>query len=452
MYDVIVIGAGFGGYEVARLLGKAGKKVCIIDKDNLKIGGTCLNEGYIPANNFLKSATMIKKIKHLNTNKILSQNQSINLSALQSNTTQLIDTLKIGINIKLKKAKVDIKYGVASFIDKNSIKITNENEEIIKATNIIIATGSTHKEHPILKLKDDIIISSKEAFTLKNIPKSILIIGGGAIGCKFATFFNALKSKVDIAEFTPKLLPLEDEDISRTLKRELEKEGIGIYLNANITKYDLKDKNIEITMDIKGKEKVLNYDIVLVSIGRNPNTKGLDTKAINLEMDDKFIKVDEFLRVSKYPNIYAIGDVIKTPALAHMAYYEAKCVSTHILSNDICKKAYIPLVTFCKPQIPSVGENEKTLKNNNIDYAIKKQFFKSSGKAKIKGDDSGFVKILYKKDSQQILGASIIGNEATEIIHELLIAIKSNLIILDFQKMIFAYPTLNKNIYEAVNL
>ena len=452
MYDVIVIGAGPGGYEVASLLSKADKSVCIIDKDDSRIGGTCLNEGCIPAKNFLESASFIKKMDYFNANGLISQTQNINLSALQSSTVQLIDTLRVGINTKLKKAKVDIKYATASFVDEHSIKITNDKEEIIKATNIIIATGSVHREHPLLGLKDELIISSKEAFTLTNIPKSILIVGGGAIGCEFATFFNALKSKVDIAEFTPALLPLEDDDIARTLKRELEKEGISIHLNANVTKCDVKENKVEITMDVKGKEKILNYDVVLVSIGRNPNTDGLNTKAINLEMDGNFIKVDEHLRTSKYSNIYAIGDVIKTPALAHMAYYEAKCASNHIISNDISKKACVPSVTFCKPQVASVGETEKTLKNDGVDYAIKKQFFKSSGKAKIKGDDSGFIKILYKKENEQILGASIIGNEATELIHELLIAIESNLTISDLQEIIFAHPTLSESIYEAVNL
>ncbi len=448
MYDVIVIGAGPAGYEVATLLANEGKNVCIIEENDKQIGGTCLNEGCIPAKNFLESATFVKKMKYFKSCGVNATLDNFDINTLKTSTNELMDTLRVGIQSKLKKANVSIKYGMATFITANKISIGTEE---IEAKNIIIASGSIHKEHLLLPLKNDKIISSKEAFTLKSLPKSILIVGGGAIGCEFATFFNSLGTKVDIAEYTNQLLPSEDEDIAKALKREFEKQSIKIHLNTKIKSHNIQKENIEIVMDIKEKEKIEHYEMVLVSIGRVPNTKNLNTEAINLNIDNNFIEVHKNFQSTSHNNIYAIGDVIKTPALAHVAYYEAKCATNHIINNTPSKDSHIPFVTFCQPQVASVGKNEKTLKQENTPYKIKKQFFKLSAKAKIKGDDSGFVKILYDEQTNQILGASIIGNDATELIHQLLIAINSKLTIKNLQDMIFAHPTISESIFEALS-
>lgn len=449
MYDCIVIGAGPSGYEVASLLAQGDKSVCIIDKNEAGVGGTCLNEGCVPAKNFLETATYVKKSSYFAQCGVDISINGFNIEKLKENTNCLITELKQGILTKLKKAKVEIKYGTASFVSENSIKV---GDEVITAKNIIIASGSSHRNHPLLELKEDKIISSKEVFTLKELPKSVLIVGGGAIGCEFATFFNSLGTSVEIAEFTPRLVPIEDDDIARTLKRELEKQNIKVQVNANVTSYEIKNDEVEVTIDLGKKQEVKTFDKILVSIGRVPNTSSLDLHNANIKEDRGFVEVDANLQSISNKNVYAIGDVIKTPALAHVAYYEAKRVAQIILEKEVMsEKAIFPSVTFCSPQIASIGESERVLKEKAVDFKVKKLFFKANGKAKIKGDDSGFVKIIHESNRGLILGAAIIGNDATELIHEFLVAINANLTIEDLSKMIFAHPTLSESILDALD-
>jgi dihydrolipoamide dehydrogenase len=442
MYDIVVIGAGPAGYEVAFLLANDKKKVCIIDKDISNIGGTCLNEGCVPAKNFLESSLYLKKNNYFKSCGVNLEFKSFDINKLQQQTTNLISTLKNGIMANFKKNKIDIKYGVASFLDEKTIQINDK--ETIKAQKIIIASGSKHKNHPTIPLVKDKIIYSKDVFSLEKIPKSILIIGGGAIGCEFASFFNSFDCQVQIAEFTPTLVPNEDIDIARTLKRELEKQNIKIYLKANIKNYEIVENGVKVDINLGNKTITNTYEKILISIGREPNTKSLNLKNANIKSENNFIKIDEKYQTST-KNIYAIGDVIQTPALAHIAYWEAKKLAKIILQNDnMPQSAIFPSVTFCSPQVASIGKNEKELKQKNINFKVKKIFYKANAKAKIKGFDGGFVKILFDETSHKILGASIIGDDATELIHQFLIIINSKLTIDDISSMIFAHPTLSE--------
>lgn len=450
-FDVLVIGAGPAGYEVASLLGAAGKSVCIIEKAQSTVGGTCLNEGCVPAKNFLETASYIKKAKYFESCGVTTEKSSFNISALQNSTNCLISDLKTAILSKLKKAKVEIKYASASFVDSHTLILDNQDKETLSAENIIIASGSSHREHPLLALHKDKVISSREVFTLNDIPKSLLVIGGGAIGCEFASFYNALGCAVEIAEFAPKLVAQEDDDISKTLKREFEKKGIKIYLSANVSKYSVSDGGVDVEIALAKKSEEKTYDKVLISIGRIANTASLALDKANILSDRGFIEVDENLRCLNHDNIYAIGDVLKTPALAHVAYYEAKRVTQQILGQDTMSAQYIfPSVTFCTPQIASIGKNERVLKESDIAFKSKKLFFKSNAKAKIKGDDSGFIKVLYDEETSLIYGASIIGNDATELIHQFLIAINAKLGLNDLEKMIFAHPTLSESSLDLI--
>jgi len=449
-FDVIVIGAGPAGYEVASHLGKGGKSVCIIEKSESTVGGTCLNEGCVPAKNFLETSAYIKKEEYFKSCGVNHTKSSLDMMTLKASTHCLIEDLKVGVFGKLKKAKVTIEYDTASFVDNHTINLKNQNRQIT-AQDIVIASGSSHRDHPLLKLQDETIISSREVFTLTDIPKSILIIGGGAIGCEFASFFNALGSTVHISEFAPRLVANEDDDVSRTLKREFEKKGISIDLNANVTGYTVNENGVEVNVDTGKKQETQTFEKVLVSIGRVPNTSGLNLEGPNIEQDRGYIEVNQNLQTTNHDNIYAIGDVLKSPALAHVAYYEAKRVAQHILDKETFSEEYIfPSVTFCTPQIASIGKSEKVLKENGIKFKNKKLFFKTNAKAKIKGDDSGFIKVLYDEETSLILGASIIGNDATELIHQFLIAMNANLGLDDLEKMIFAHPTLSESSLDLI--
>lgn len=450
-FDVVVIGAGPAGYEVAALLGEGGKSVCIVEKGEETVGGTCLNEGCVPAKNFLETSAYIKKAKYFETTGVRGTQNPLDMITLQASTHCLIQDLKIGIFNKLKKAKVTTEYDRASFVDNHTVKLEKQ-DKTITAEHIVIASGSSHRDHPTMKLVDDKIISSREVFKLTEIPKSVLVIGGGAIGCEFASFFNALGTEVHIAEFTPKLVPQEDDDVAKTLKRELEKSGIKVDVKANVTEFNVTEGGVEARIDTGKKQENYTFEKVLISIGRIPNTADLNLAAANIEEDRGFIEVNDNLQTTNHENIYAIGDVLKSPALAHVAYYEAKRVAQHILGKEVFAKEYIfPSVTFCTPQIASIGKGEKALKEAGVKYNSKKLFFKTNAKAKIKGDDSGFVKVLFEDESSKILGASIIGNDATELIHQFLVVINANLGLNDLEKMIFAHPTLSESTLDLLH-
>ncbi|MDA7818434.1 dihydrolipoyl dehydrogenase [Sulfurimonas sp.] len=450
-FDVIVIGAGPAGYEVASLLGAGGKSVCIVEKSESTVGGTCLNEGCVPAKNFLETSSYIKKAAYFESCGVSGNENKFNITTLQKATNCLIQDLKVGILGKLKKSKVTIEYDSASFVDNHTVKLESQDKNIT-AQDIVIASGSSHRDHPLMSLEGETIISSREVFKLSSIPKSILIIGGGAIGCEFASFFNALGSDVRISEFAPKLVAHEDDDVSRTLKRELEKNDISIDLKANVTEYRVSEEGVEVTIDTGKKQETQTFEKVLISIGRIPNTSVLHVENANIVEDRGFIEVDENLRCLNHDNIYAIGDVLKSPALAHVAYYEAKRVAQSILDKDTFSGDYIfPSVTFCTPQIASIGKSEKALKEQEIKFKNKKLFFKTNAKAKIKGDDSGFIKVLFDEETSLVLGASIIGNDATELIHQFLIAINAKLTMNDLEKMIFAHPTLSESTLDLIH-
>ncbi len=448
-YDVVVIGAGPAGYECASLLAKEGKSVAIIEKSEKQIGGTCLNEGCVPAKHYLESAVYISKKEYMQSCGVSTKNLSLDIMTLKNKKSELIEQLRSGINAKLKKANVVTIFGTASFASKDSIKV---NDEMIYSDKFVIASGSVHRPHPLLALDGKQIISSKEVFELEKIPSSMLIVGGGAIGCEFATFFNSIGTKVDIAEFTPQIVPAEDIDVAKGLKRELEKKGISISVDTNVTEFKKNSDSVSITMQTKKGEVEKSYETILVSIGRSSNTSELNLEKAEVSTDRGFVITNENLQTNN-PNIYAIGDVLTTPALAHSAYNEASVVARNITHSSTCKPlTVIPFVTFCQPQVASVGKNEKMLKAENREYRTIKHFYKSSAKAKIKGDDSGFIKLLCDKESGVILGGVMLGNDTTEHIHQILIAINAKLTTKDLSNMVFAHPTLSESLWEMAKL
>lgn len=422
-YDIIIIGGGPGGYTAAFELSEMGKKVAIIDKQ--PIGGVCLNWGCIPTKSLLKHAELYELLNNLDQFGMSAENINFDFSAIQANNQNAKVRLSKGLNYLVKKYQIDFISGTASFVDRNTISINNN--DLISGDYIIIATGSSPKKLDYFQGA----LSAKDIFELPSLPKSITIIGGGAIGVEFAYFFNALGSKVDLIEAQENILPNEDFEVSAWVKKIFQKKGINIFTNENISN--------------------TNTECTLVAIGVEGNIKNLNLESVNIRLSsNQHIWVNEHGQTS-VENIYAVGDVIGPPWLAHVASAEGSYVAKHISGLEAIpiEYNYIPACTYCKPEIASIGKNEQFLKSQNIFYRVGKVFLNSNGKAVAMNEAEGFIKILVDNQNQ-ILGAHIVGSSATEIISQFSIALSNQLKIEDLIKTIFPHPTISESIHEAL--
>ena len=439
-FEVVVIGAGPGGYQAALELGKASVKTLLIDKAKENIGGTCLNVGCIPTKSYLESASFISKIPHLKQMGVDLDFKGLNLKQLRDKTIALKNEIRTGVLWMLEQSKVEIIYGTASFIDTKTIKLNDEN---ISFDRCIIATGSKVRELPQLPIDSKYIISSNDIFNLLTLPKSITIIGVGAIACEVATFFNAFNVDVTLIGRSNRLLPNEDEDVSKALSRVFKRLNIDIKTSTTIAKAELNEKGVKLLFN--ETQENIQSELVLSAVGRVPYSDGLNLKNADIKQDEKgFIKVNPSFLTSQ-EHIYAIGDCIDTTAFAHTAYKEAKIVTQNIIANESKTNTHIiPSTIFTNPQIASCGLKEKDAKEQNIEVEIKKAYYKVNARAKIHGDDSGFAKVVISAKSGVILGATIIGIEATEIIQELVFAVEKKITITELREVIHAHPTVSE--------
>ena len=440
-YEAVIIGAGPGGYESAIELGRAGVKTLLIDKSKERIGGTCLNEGCISTKNYLQSAGYISKADYYRECGVKVEIQGLNLERLREKTVSLKNELRSGVVWLLENAKVETLYGRASFIDSHTVDVSGE---IISFEKCIIATGAKIRETSVLPIDGKRILSSRDIFELVTLPKSMAIIGGGPIGCEFATFFNSLGVEVTIIARGSQLLSGEDEDISKTLLRAFKKYSIRVLTSATVENAEVMEEGVELWVQGGIQEHIL-CETVLCAIGRDPYTDELNLKNAGVEQNSKgFIEVDGTFQTSQ-KHIYAVGDCIDTPAFAHTAYAEARIAAHNIINESFDTNTHInPSTIFTDPQIASCGLSEKKAKEQGIAIDVKKAFFKVNAKAKIKGDDVGFVKMIVSPQSNIILGASIIGVEATEIIHEMIIAIEKKLTAKELISMIHVHPSVSE--------
>lgn len=440
-YDAVVIGAGPGGYESAIELGRAGLKTLLIDKSKERIGGTCLNEGCISTKNYLQSAEYVSKANYFRECGVEVEIHGLNMERLREKTVSLKNELRSGVVWLLDNTKVETLYGTASFIDSHTVDVSGEK---IRFEKCIIATGAKSREVFTLPLDAQRILTSREIFELKTLPKSIAIIGGGPIGCEFATFFGALGVEVTIIARGAQLLSSEDEDISKTLLRAFKKSNIRVLTSATVENAEVKKEGVQLRVGGETQESIVS-EIVLCAIGRDPYTEGLNLKNAGVEQNTKgFIEVDGAFQTSQ-KHIYSVGDCIDTPAFAHTAYVEARIAAHNLISGKSHTNTHInPSTIFTDPQIASCGLSEKEAKARGIAIDIKKAFFKANAKAKIKGDDAGFVKMIVSPQSDIVLGASIIGVDATEIIHEMVIAVERKLTASELTSMIHVHPSVSE--------
>ena len=446
-YDLIVIGGGPAGYVGAIHAAQLGKKVACIEKE--RAGGTCLNWGCIPTKSLLRNAELYHLMSHraaefgfefdslrFDWSKIIKRSRSVS------------DKNAAGIEFLFKKNKVDYIRGEASLEKAGSVKVKSSDgkEETHTAAKILVATGCLPRPMPGLPFNGKTVISSKEAMILATQPKSMIIIGAGAIGTEFGYFYNAFGTKVTIVEMLPNILPVEDTEVSQTVEKSFQKQGITVLGNTKVVKAEADDKGVRISVE-SAKSETLEADVVLVAIGVQP----LLLPGMKLELTERgYLKTNENYETS-VPGVYAAGDIIGPPWLAHVASYEAiQAVDGMFKPGYKPKKVTtFPGCTYCNPQVASVGLTERAAKEKGLKFKIGKFPFMASGKARAIGEIEGFVKLLIGEPNGEILGAHIVGPEATEMIAELGLAITLEATYEEIEATIHAHPTLSEAVHEA---
>jgi dihydrolipoamide dehydrogenase len=448
-YDLIVIGGGPAGYVGAIRAAQLGKKVACVEAE--RAGGTCLNWGCIPTKALLKSAEFYQHLKHADQFGFTLGSIGFDFPKVIQRSRGVADQMAKGIEFLFKSKKVDYLRGRGTVFKDKSVVVTDAEgkAQTHKAKNILIATGAKPRPMPGLDFDGKRVLSSKEAMAVQELPGSIVIIGAGAIGVEFAYFFNAFGSKVTLVEMLPKILPVEDAESSDFVAKAFAKSGIEVLTGTKFEKADLSGKKIKLTFS--GQEsKTIEASHVLVAIGIQANTEGLLAEGLTLEQDRGYLKTDARYQTS-LAGVYAAGDIIGPPWLAHVASYEAiQAVEGMFNPKQKPRKVdTFPGCTYCQPQVASVGLTESKAKEKGLKYKVSKFPYKASGKAVASGDSEGFVKLITGEKYGEILGAHIVGQEATELIAEVGLAMNLEATVDEISATIHAHPTLSEMIMEA---
>ena len=451
-FDLIVIGAGPGGYVAAIRAAQLGMKVACIEKEP-SLGGTCLNIGCIPSKALLNSSEKFVEISnHAAEHGIKTSKIDLDLNVLMDRKTKIVKKLTTGIGFLFKKNKITHIPGMASFVDKNTISITNgKNEITASAKNFIIATGSSSIEIPNIPVDEKQIVSSTGALSLSKIPKSLLVIGGGYIGLEMGSVWSRLGSKVTVVEALDRIVPTMDGEIAKEFMKMLTKQGLGFKLSHKVSSAKSGKSGVDVEMETSDKKKIKeNYEIVLMSVGRKPNTEGLGLEKIGIKLTEKkSIEIKDNFQTS-VEGIYAIGDVAPGPMLAHKAEEEGvACVEFINGQKPHINYDAIPAIVYTNPEIASVGKTEEQLKQEKKDFKVGKFPFMANGRALTTSASEGFVKILVDKQTDEILGAHIIGHDAGQLIAEIVTTIEFGGSAEDIARVCHAHPTTSEAVKEA---
>ena len=450
-FDVIVLGSGPGGYVTAIRASQLGFKTAIIEKESL--GGVCLNWGCIPTKALLKSAQVFEYLKHADDYGLTIENYDKDFDAVVNRSRNVALTMSKGVQFLMKKNKIEVIMGYGTLKAGKKVAVGSEDgtEALYEADHIIIATGARARELPSLPQNGKNVIGYREAMTLSKQPKKMIVVGSGAIGVEFAYFYNAMGTDVTIVEYMPRIVPLEDEEISKQMERSFTKSGIKVMTSAEVTKVDTSGKGVKATVKTDKGEEVISADIVLSAVGIKTNIENIGLEELGIATDQDKIIVNDFYQTS-LPGYYAIGDVTSGQALAHVASAEGILCVEKIAGQHVEPIDYnnVPGCTYCFPEVASVGYTEEQAKEKGYEIKVGKFPFTASGKAQAGGHTDGFVKVIFDAKYGEWLGCHMIGAGVTDMIAEAVVGRKLETTGHEILKAVHPHPTMSEAVMEAV--
>lgn len=452
LFDVAIIGSGPGGYVAAIKAAQLGLKVALIEKYS-KLGGCCLHWGCIPTKSLLLNADLYEKALNGREFGILYKDINLDLRMVKARKDRIVKKLTMGIDFLMKKNKVTTFKGKGTITAPGSIEIEGETTTEVRAKNILIATGSEARMFPGLESDGQYILTNKEILDLEAVPKSLLIVGAGAVGIEFASIFSRFGTDVTVIEMLPRILPVEDAEISAELKKILLKKRIKILTDAPLQNMAIEDGKVQATVTLPGGEtKTVTAEKALIAIGRRPVSEGIGLERAGVSTSRGFIPVDAHM-ATNVPGFFAIGDVIPTQQLAHLASHEGMLAVRHMAGEEATPLNYdlVPSCTYCSPEVASVGLSESSARDRGYDVVTSKFPFAAVSKATVLGENEGFVKLVCEKKYKQILGIHMIGPHVTELIGEGAALIGLEATAEDVSHMIHAHPTVSEGIMEAAH-
>lgn len=449
-YDIVVIGAGPGGYVAAIRAAQLGMRVAVVERENL--GGVCLNWGCIPTKALLQSAHAFTAAQRAGEFGVIVGDPMVNTERVVERSREVAATMSRGVQFLLNKNKVEVIMGSGRLKGAGSVEVTDGEGKVqtVEAKHIIIATGARVREFPWLPIDGKKVIGYREALVLREFPKRLAVVGSGAIGSELAEYFHCFGVEVTIIEALDRLQPLEDDEVSKAIGREFRKAKIKTMVNAAVQGVDVSGEGCVLRVKTKKGEETVVADMVLAAVGITPNVENLGLEEQGVEMERGRIKVDEYFRTN-VEGVYAIGDVIPTMALAHVASAEAVCCVEAIagLKPALVDYTAVPTCTYTSPEVASVGLRERQAAEQGIEVITGSYPFTASGKATAMGAREGFVKLIFRKDDHRLLGAHIVGAMATELINELALALKQGMTAEQLHGTIHPHPTLGEGVMEA---
>lgn len=451
-FDVTVIGSGPGGYVAAIRGAQLGLKVAIVEKDK-RLGGTCTLRGCIPTKALLMSAHVFEQMQHAKDFGVVASEIQLAFADVQKRKDKVVMKNSKGIEYLMKKNTITVFKGKGRLALPGKVEVTGDagQKETINTKNIIIATGSVVRPIPGFEVDGTTIVNSDQILELKEVPKSLIVMGAGAVGVEFASVYSRFGSETTIVELMPRLLPLEDEEVSKELEKAFRKRGIKSQLDTKLEKMEKAEKGVRLTgKTSKGQDVTLEAEMLLVAVGRMPFLEGLGLEGTKIKVERGAIQVDGFCRTGE-PNVYAIGDVIPTPWLAHLASKEGILAVEQIAGENAqpINLRHVPSCTYCDPEVASVGLTESAARKEGYDVKVAKFPFSASGKARILGEEEGFVKVVSETKYDELLGVHIIGPHATELIAEACVAMQLESTAEELGRTMHAHPTIAEAVMEA---